>query len=117
MTNYRLGCLMVVDAKKDQWFAQIVEEGAPARGFFKPVASGLGTGKQETLMKVCGFAGLKEPPPLAMRSERVTADVVQIGLLDAMRRCARAMDDLTTDIALARHDFETSGVDQYEFDL
>lgn len=117
MTEYRLGCLLCNDERKDEWFVQIVEPYEGGMFGFKVAATGMGIGKDETLKKVCGFVGLTEVPPIAMRTERTPHGVVHIGLTDAMRRCGMALDSLATDLALARHDLLTDGADQYAFDI
>lgn len=113
--TYYLGCLMLSDPKTDEWFAQIVEDETPTGGFFKPAATALAIGKEAALKKVCDHLGLTETPPIAMRTEYTAHDVVQTGLLDAMKRCSYALDDLATDLAIARH-YRTAG-EEYEFDL
>lgn len=91
-SNLYLGCL--IEAKQGEFFAQIVEKRHEGVLGYKVVASAMAKGKDETLAKVCGFAGCKETPPRATYGNGTGVGVVQDGLTFALRRCEKALDGL-----------------------
>lgn len=93
----RLGCLICNDPRKDEWFAQIVECTAHGVLGYSVVASYLGVGREETLKRVCDFAGLKAVPGRATYDHVKHAPpvgVVHSGLRSSMIRCESAVRDL-----------------------
>ncbi len=90
-SDFRLGCLICADPRKDEWFAQIVEPWAPGMFGFRVTATAMAIGKDAALTKVCANAGINEVPPQARYSATATYGVVQTGLTAAMKQCENAV--------------------------
>ena len=94
-SEYRLGCLICADPRKDEWFAQIVEPWTPGMFGFRVTVTAMATGRDAVLAKVCEFAGIDFVPPRAMYSATAAYGAVQTGLTAAMRRCEDSLSGLT----------------------
>jgi hypothetical protein len=90
-SDYRLGCLICADPRKDEWFAQIVEPWTPGMFGFRVAATAIAIGREAVLAKVCEFVGIKDVPPVAMRTATTPYDMVQTGLTAAVKRCENAV--------------------------
>lgn len=94
LSDLYLGCLILTDARRDEWFAQIVRKTGNGVLDFKVESSAMAPGKDEALRRVCAHAGLKETPPRALHANGTPTGAVQGGVSAALLKCEVAMRDL-----------------------
>lgn len=101
MTTFRsdpdlfLGCLILANVRKDEWFAQIVRKDGEGLLGFKVEASAMAIGKDEVLRKVCDYAEIDAvPPPAVFSHTKRPVGVHHGGLTTTMLKCETAVGDL-----------------------
>lgn len=90
MVKAYLGCAIPTD--KGEWFVQLVGEGAL---FGRPILSNArAIGREAAIERALEFAGATELAGIAS-VVRAVSKSNSIGIKEAMRHCAEAMEDLT----------------------
>lgn len=99
-----IGCELLADARKDEWFFQLVDDGRTLHG--RVLATAIGIGREETLKKVMGFAGVSKVEGKAkvvsawgpVHDRRFARPE---GIMTAVKRCGAELDKLAGRVALA----------------